>query len=89
MSSGYEVIVLRTPEKEIRRLPPKIRRQIFEKLLELEANPRLQDSVALRGFERGHRVHSGEYRILYDVDDLARVVTVWRVKHRKNVYRNV
>ena len=89
MSSGYEVIVLRTPEKEIRRLPPKIRRQIFEKLLELEANPRPQDSIALRGFERGHRVRSGEYRILYDVDDLARVVTVWRVKHRKNVYRNV
>ena len=89
MSSGYEVIVLHTAEKEIRPLPPKVRRQIFEKLLELEANPRPQDSVALRGFERGHRVHSGEYRILYDVDDLARVVTVWRVKHRKNVYRNV
>ena len=89
MSSRYEVIVLHTAEKEIRRLPPKIRRQIFEKLLELEINPRPQDSVALRGFKRGHRVDTGEYRLLYDVDDPARLVTVWRVKHRKDVYRNL
>ncbi len=89
MTSGYEVIVLRTAEKEIRRLPPEIRRQILEKLLELEANPRSQDSIALRGFERGHRVDSGEYRILFDVDDPARLVTVWRARHRKDVYRNL
>jgi mRNA interferase RelE/StbE len=89
MSSRYEVIVLRTAEKDIRRLAPKIRRQILEKLVGLETNPRPQDVRRLHGVERGYRVDSGEYRILYEIDDAERRVVVRVVKHRKDVYRNV
>jgi mRNA interferase RelE/StbE len=89
MSSRYEVVVLRPAEKEIRRLAPKIRRQIFEKLVELETNPRPQDVRRLHGVERGYRVDSGEYRILYEIDDAERRVVVRVVKHRKDVYRNL
>ena len=89
MSSRYEVVVLRPVEKEIRRLAPKIRRQILEKLVGLETNPRPQDVRRLRGVERGYRVDSGEYRILYEIDDAERRVVVRVVKHRKDVYRNL
>jgi len=89
MSSRYEVVVLRPAEKEIRRLAPKIRRQILEKLVGLETNPRPQDVRRLHGVERGYRVDSGEYRILYDIDDAERRVVVRVVKHRKDVYRNL
>jgi mRNA interferase RelE/StbE len=89
MSSRYEVIVLRPAEKDIRRLAPKIRRQILEKLVGLETNPRPQDVRRLHGVERGYRVDSGEYRILYEIDDAERRVVVCVVKHRKDVYRNV
>ena len=89
MSSRYEVIVLRPAEKDIRRLAPKIRRQILEKLVGLETNPRPQDVRRLHGVERGYRVDSGEYRILYEIDDAERRVVVRVVKHRKDVYRNV
>jgi mRNA interferase RelE/StbE len=89
MSSRYEVVVLRPAEKEIRRLAPKIRRQILEKLVGLETNPRPQDVRRLHGVERGYRVDSGEYRILYEIDDAERRVVVRVVKHRKDVYRNL
>jgi len=89
MSSRYEVVVLRPAEKEIRRLAPKIRRQILEKLVGLETNPRPQDVRRLHGVERGYRVDSGEYRILYEIDDAERLVVVRVVKHRKDVYRNL
>jgi len=89
MSPRYEVIVLRPAEKDIRRLAPKIRRQILEKLVGLETNPRPQDVRRLHGVERGYRVDSGEYRILYEIDDAERRVVVRVVKHRKDVYRNV
>jgi len=89
MSSRYEVVVLRPAEKEIRRLAPKIRRQILEKLVGLETNPRPQDVRRLHGVERGYRVDSGEYRILYEIDDAERQVVVRVVKHRKDVYRNL
>jgi len=29
----------------------------------------------------------GVYRILYDIDDDAHIVTVYRVKHRREAYR--
>jgi len=89
MSSRYEVIVLRPAEKEIRRLAPKIRRQILEKLVGLETNLRPQDVRRLHGVERGYRVDSGEYRVLYEIDDAERRVVVRVVKHRKDVYRNL
>lgn len=89
MSSRYEVVVLRPAEKEIRRLAPKIRRQILEKLVGLETNPRPQDVRRLHVVERGYRVDSGEYRILYEIDDAERRVVVRLVKHRKDVYRNL
>lgn len=89
MSSRYEVVVLRPAEKEIRRLAPKIRRQILEKLVGLETNPRPQDARRLHVVERGYRVDSGEYRILYEIDDAERRVVVRVVKHRKDVYRNL
>lgn len=89
MSSRYEVVVLRPAEKEIRRFAPKIRRQILEKLVGLETNPRPQDVRRLHGVERGYRVDSGEYRILYEIDDAERRVVVRVVKHRKDVYRNL
>jgi mRNA interferase RelE/StbE len=89
MISRYEVVVLRPAEKEIRRLAPKIRRQILEKLVGLEINPRPQDVRCLHVVERGYRVDSGEYRILYQIDDAERRVVVRVVKHRKDVYRNL
>jgi mRNA interferase RelE/StbE len=89
MSSEYAVGLTRAAIKEIARLPPKIRGQIDRRLEELRVNPRPHDSQRLVGRTKGYRLDMGEYRILYDVDDTARVVAVWRVRHRKDVYRNL
>jgi mRNA interferase RelE/StbE len=89
MSPQYAVKLTRPAVKETGRLAPKIRGQIAGRLEELAANPRPRDARRLVGREKGYRVHVGEYRILYDVDDPARLVIVWRVKHRKDAYRNL
>jgi len=34
-------------------------------------------------------VRVGEIRVLYDIDDKARMLEVLRVKHRRDVYRRV
>ena len=79
----------RRAEKEITGLQPKIRRQILGKIVELEKNPHPQDSKALKGEEDAYRVDSGEYRILYHIDKKSRAITVFRVRHRKDVYRGI
>jgi mRNA interferase RelE/StbE len=40
----------------------------------------------LKGVE-GYRLRVGKYRILYDIDDHVKTVTIHRVQHRKEVYR--
>lgn len=89
MSPEYAVSLTRTAVKEIARLPPKARGKIGGRLDELGTNPRPHDARRLVGRAKGYRLDVGEYRLLYDVDDPARLVTVWRVKHRKDVYRNL
>jgi len=34
-----------------------------------------------------YRIRGGDYRIVYAVDDAARLVVVARVAHRRDVYR--
>lgn len=32
------------------------------------------------------RVRSGDYRIVFEIDDKSNVVTIWAIRHRKNIY---
>ena len=34
-----------------------------------------------------YRIRVGAYRVIYDVDDKARVIVILRVRHRRDVYR--
>lgn len=85
----YSVVTTRRTDREITRLAPRIRRQVLGKMLSLRVNPRPQDVRPIRGREDTYRVDSGEYRILFHLDDDQRVVTVFRVGHRRDVYRNL
>ena len=89
MSERYTVKLTRAATKEVGSYDGKIRRQIDGRLEELRVNPRPHDARPLRGRVRGYRIDVGEYRILYDVDYESDLVIVWRVGHRKDVYRNL
>lgn len=49
-------------------------------------DPRPHGSQKLTG-EEGYRIRVGDFRILYRVDDRQKVVFIYRVKHRREVYR--
>ena len=57
-------------------------------LRRLANDPRPRGAIKLSGRKgAGWRVRVGEYRELYRVDDDARCVFVYRIKHRREVYR--
>ena len=85
----YSVVTSRSADRDIRRLDGRIRRQVFAKILALKDNPRPQDVKLLWGHARSYRVHSGDYRILYDINEATKAVLVFRVGHRREVYRNL
>ena len=52
----------------------------------LQDNPCPNDSKKLKG-DAGYSLRVGTYRVLYDIEDKARLVTIYRIKHRREVYR--
>lgn len=63
------------------------RRRIVARIGTLAANPRSHKSEKLAGYEDRYRIRQGDYRIVYLIDDASRDVTVFKVGHRKDVYR--
>lgn len=85
----YSVITARSADRDLRRLEGKILRQVFAKMLSLGENPRPQDTKLLHGPNKIYRVASGEYRILYTIDDDKQSVVILHVKNRREAYRNL
>lgn len=77
----YQVSIDHRVKKAIRNFPPKHLRQIKDALDRLGATPRPHDNQKL---SKGYRVTVGEYRILYTVDDEAKIVTVYRIVKRND-----
>jgi mRNA interferase RelE/StbE len=85
--SSYRIALKKSVLKEIERLDSNIVRQIISKIDSLSVNPRPFQSLKLSGSERSYRLRVGDYRILYQIDETAKLVTVYAVGHRKDIYR--
>lgn len=83
----YKIEVRDTARKQILKIPPPHFQRIKVCINDLEQNPRPAGAIKLKG-ETGYRVRVGDYRILYEIDDAAQLVIIYRVKHRREVYRD-
>ncbi|MCI0440095.1 MAG: type II toxin-antitoxin system RelE/ParE family toxin [Chloroflexi bacterium] len=85
---NYAVILERTAERQLRNLPQSLRRRIDLLIERLSNNPRPRGAIKLSGrTNEGWRVRVGEYRILYTINDRERVVSIYRIAHRREAYR--
>ena len=55
---------------------------------ELDAldNPRPAGCKKLKGYKDQWRVRVGDWRVLYIIDDAAKLITITRIAHRREVY---
>ena len=84
----YKLLIKSSAAKELEAIGTKVDRQrIVEKTRGLTANPRPQGSEKLAGYTDRYRVRQGNYRIVYLVDDEHHEVTIFKIGHRKDVYR--
>ncbi len=91
MSDRFVLRIAKTAEKDLKDLPAKQYKQVASKIFSLCADPRPHDYISLKGYEGGYRVDQGEYRILYTIDDSAKLIDVFRVGKRNGgeVYKNL
>jgi mRNA interferase RelE/StbE len=83
---SYAIEIVSKAEKEFFKLPPIARNQLRKKILSLEENPKPFGSKKLRETDY-YRLRSGDYRIVYSVDDKHQIIKVLSIAHRKDVYR--
>jgi len=82
----YSVHVLRRALKDIAELPQEYSRLVSHHIDELANDPRPADAKKLRGRD-DYSLRVGVYRVLYDINNETQVVTVYRVRHRRDAYR--
>jgi mRNA interferase RelE/StbE len=86
--AAYRLLIKASAAKELEAVGAKADRQrIVEKARALAADPRPPGSEKLAGYEDRYRVRQGRYRIIYLVDDGRGEVTIFKIGHRKDVYR--
>ena len=83
----YHVDIAPAAQRDVRRLPPEVVRKVDASMLDLEQDPRPHGCTKLEDSEDEYRVRSGDYRILYVIDDKAKLVTIAHVRHRRDAYR--
>ena len=83
----YEIEISRTAEKQLRRLPRDDQERVARAMLALADDPFPRGARKLSGYDDVFRVRTGRYRILYSVSELALIVVVLKVGHRRDIYR--
>ena len=83
---AYSVVVSRPAQKDIRSLDQTTRNRVLQALRHLAAEPRPHACRKLVTEENLWRVRVGDYRVIYSIDDGARIVQVIGVRHRSKAY---
>jgi mRNA interferase RelE/StbE len=84
-SGLYEIRIKRSARKEMDSLESDTHARISKAVLELESDPRPSRCTKL-SVGNGYRIRVGKYRVIYTVDDSARVVEIVGVRLRDKAY---
>lgn len=86
--ASYRLIIKTSAGRELAEVGSRSdREKIVSRIRALASNPRPQGSEKLAGYADRYRVRQGNYRVVYLVDDASRTATIFKVGHRKDVYR--
>jgi len=87
-AAGYRLVVSATAERALARLPEAVAAAVVEFMVAalIESPRRVGHPLRyeLTGLWAARR---GPYRVVYEIDDDDRTVTVLRIDHRADVYR--
>ena len=83
----YEVLIERTAEHDLKSLPTAVLNRIVPRIKALAETPRPPGCHKLTGSKNDWRIRIGDYRVVYEIDDGRKRVRIFRVRHRREVYR--
>ncbi|MHC5821725.1 MAG: type II toxin-antitoxin system RelE family toxin [Nostoc sp.] len=85
---SYEVKFSKDAKKQFRKLPLDVQERIQTKINDLAIEPRPNGVKKLQGDDNSYRVRVGDYRVIYELDDDVLIVTVIKIGHRSEIYKD-
>ncbi len=82
----YSVVLTKSAEKELYKLPLDVIPKIVSALKGLEENPRPEGCKKLKGFKNLWRIRIGNYRAIYSIEEIVLLVDVRDIGNRKDIY---
>ena len=82
----YEIQIASKALRNLARLDVTVRRRIRVAIDTLSENPRPHGVIKLTGPGDLYRIRVGDYRVVYSINDMIRVVQVTQVGHRSKIY---
>jgi mRNA interferase RelE/StbE len=83
----YAVVLTPAAARQLRKFDPPARRRIQAAIDLLASEPRPPAATRLVGGAGEWRVRTGDYRIVYEIEDERLLVLVLSVGHRRDIYR--
>ena len=83
---GYTIRYEKRALKELSKLSSNIVKRILEKVESLALDPYQRGVKKRKGVENVFRVNTGNYRILYEINDDKLLVTIVAIGDRKDIY---
>ena len=82
----YTITIHRTAQRALGRIPQPDYGRIVTAIQALATEPRPAGCMKLTGRE-AWRIRVGNYRVIYEIDDVPRIVMIVDVGHRRDIYR--
>jgi len=84
--ASYKIVWKLSAKKELRKLSKTMIPRILKTVENLSIQPHPHGCKKLKGAQFIYRIRTGNYRIVYSVENTILLIEIIRVKHRKDVY---
>lgn len=85
---AYSIIFAPLAKRQFAKLPQQVKLQISHVVSALTDNPRPHGIKKLTGQDNSYRIRSGNYRVVYEIQDKQLVILVVMVGHRRDIYKH-
>jgi len=84
----YSVEFSPAAARDYKKIPTNIIKDINTTIENISKNPRLPGYKKLKN-RNAYRIRISDYRIIYEIHEKILTILVIRIRHRKEVYRNI
>jgi mRNA interferase RelE/StbE len=83
----YRILFAPAALRQFRKLSSQLQKRLRPHVDALADNPRPAGVVKLSGSDDIYRIRVGDYRIIYEIQDVGLVVLVLKVGNRREIYK--